>query len=182
MTNDSDIVFDVLRSLWDLVPQDPRHRLLPLDRASLEEFLPRLREFVAAAPFETKGTVDSVGGLLSEEVAIRAVLERRIGPAPLAPRSGTERPRARRRTPGCRDYRVTMRVPLPADSPRNTPVSWSWVNRLPSASESSRSPKFPPAEESSRCPKFPPANESSGLPMFPAEAGRALGCAVVAAP
>src|SRR6267143_3393173 len=59
MPNDSDIVFDVLRSLWDLAPQDPRHRLLPLDRASLEEFLPRLREFVAAAPFQMKGTVDS---------------------------------------------------------------------------------------------------------------------------
>src|SRR5258708_4930074 len=59
MPNDSDTVFDVLRSLWDLAPQDPRHRLLPLDRASLEEFLPRLREFVAAAPFQMKGTVDS---------------------------------------------------------------------------------------------------------------------------
>src|SRR5258708_23116900 len=58
MTNDSDIVFDVLRSLWDLAPQDPRHRLLPLDRASLEEFLPRLREFVAAAPFQMNGTID----------------------------------------------------------------------------------------------------------------------------
>src|SRR3981189_1375286 len=59
MSDGSDIVFDVLRSLWDLAPQDPRPRLLPLHRASLEEFLPRLREFVAAEPFQMKGTVDS---------------------------------------------------------------------------------------------------------------------------
>jgi NDP-sugar pyrophosphorylase family protein len=58
MPTGSDIVFDVLRSLWDLAPQDPRHRLLPLDRASLEEFLPRLREFVVAAPSQMNGTVD----------------------------------------------------------------------------------------------------------------------------
>jgi NDP-sugar pyrophosphorylase family protein len=58
MTNSSEIVFNVLRSLWDLTPEDPRHRLLPLDRESLEGFLPRLREFVSAAPSQMKGSVD----------------------------------------------------------------------------------------------------------------------------
>jgi NDP-sugar pyrophosphorylase family protein len=57
-TDDSDSLFEILRSLWDLDPQDPRHRLLPLDQASVEQFLPRLREFVAATPVRLKGTVD----------------------------------------------------------------------------------------------------------------------------
>jgi NDP-sugar pyrophosphorylase family protein len=52
-------VFDLLRSLWDLDPRDPRHDLLPLDPSSLEEFLPRLRKFVAAAPCRIEGTVDT---------------------------------------------------------------------------------------------------------------------------
>src|SRR5579863_10414981 len=59
MASDLNVVFEVLRSLWDLAPEDPRHHLLPLDRASLEEFLPRLRAFVAAAPAQMRGTVDS---------------------------------------------------------------------------------------------------------------------------
>jgi NDP-sugar pyrophosphorylase family protein len=58
MSNDVESVFKVLRSLWDLPPHDPRHRLLPLDRASLEEFLHRLREFVSSAPLQMKGTID----------------------------------------------------------------------------------------------------------------------------
>jgi NDP-sugar pyrophosphorylase family protein len=69
MSNDEH-VFEVLRSLWDLPPHDPRHRLLPLDRASLEEFRHRLREFVSSAPRQMKGTIDPAALIRGEIVSM----------------------------------------------------------------------------------------------------------------
>jgi NDP-sugar pyrophosphorylase family protein len=63
-------VFEVLRSLWDLPAEDPRHRLLPLDPASLEEYFPRLREFVDAAPAQMKGTIDPAAVVRGEIVSM----------------------------------------------------------------------------------------------------------------
>lgn len=66
----AELIFETLRSLWDCPEDDPRRRLLPHDRASLEEFLPRLREFVAAAPRQMKGSIDPAAIVRGEIVSM----------------------------------------------------------------------------------------------------------------
>ncbi len=54
----STAIFDVIRKLWHVAPDDPLAPLLPRDRESLETFYDRLRAFVAAAPRVRDGEVD----------------------------------------------------------------------------------------------------------------------------
>jgi NDP-sugar pyrophosphorylase family protein len=70
MPRDASDVFTLLRSLWDSPPDDPRHHLLPLDRSSLEEFLPRLQEYLSSAPTQMKGTIDPAALVRGEIVSM----------------------------------------------------------------------------------------------------------------
>jgi len=54
----STAVFDVIRTLWQVAPDDPLAQLLPRDQESLQNFYDRFRAFVAAAPRMSGGYVD----------------------------------------------------------------------------------------------------------------------------
>lgn len=66
----AELIFETLRSLWNISAEDPRWRLLPFDQVSLAEFQPRLREFVAAAPRAMKGSIDSAAIVRGEIVSM----------------------------------------------------------------------------------------------------------------
>lgn len=71
MTNaNPELIFATLASLWDIAADDPRRRLLPLDQVSLTEFHQRLREFIAAAPRELKGSIDPAAIVRGKIVAM----------------------------------------------------------------------------------------------------------------
>jgi NDP-sugar pyrophosphorylase family protein len=54
----STAIFDLIRTLWQLAPDNPLARLLPRDRGSLQNFYDRLRAFVADAPRLREGYID----------------------------------------------------------------------------------------------------------------------------
>ena len=56
---DATIVFELLRSLWDLAHDDPRRRILPTDADSLRDFHRHLAEFIETVPHDLSGTIDS---------------------------------------------------------------------------------------------------------------------------
>jgi NDP-sugar pyrophosphorylase family protein len=54
----STAIFDVIRTLWRVAPDDPIASLLPRDRESLQTFYERLRTFVTDAPRVRDGRID----------------------------------------------------------------------------------------------------------------------------
>jgi len=67
---DSAAVFAVIRSLWDVPPDNPLAPLLPRDRESLLNFYKHLREFVSAAPRVCDGFIDPHAHVQGEVVSM----------------------------------------------------------------------------------------------------------------